>query len=161
MSDSEISRLQLVIKNLERRAHNVTLMATVIGGFSFFVGSYTSLINNLTFTDRLVFVFVGAVFGSIYGVYAKRVLEDQRVVTSSLLKMLSHLEEKVKAKNIITNTQEIEEVVIPSQPKLPDIPSVSVPAEVKEVLRSARGKGKPTKLPPKRKPKPEPPTNKQ
>jgi hypothetical protein len=53
--------------------------------------------------------------------------------------------------------KEVTNVEIPLQPRLPEIPSMGVPAEVSEVLKTEKAKGKPTRLPPKRKPKTVPP----
>jgi len=144
-------RLRSVLTDLENRAKYSVLVSTIFGGIISFVVCYTGLINNPTFVDRIVFIFVGAALGSIHGIDTKRKIQNQSTIVASLLE-LHDLKNQ-------SNNQAIplEEVQIPSQPKLPDIPSKAVPAEVKEALKGAKGKGKPTRLPPKRKPKTVPP----
>ena len=63
------------------------------------------------------------------------------------------------SETVLPETTEVAEakVEIPADPNLPNIPSVSAPPEVKEALKAAKAKGKPTRLPPKRKVKTVPP----
>lgn len=148
---SKADKLPLILSELQNRARYSTLISTIFGGIVFFVASYTLLINNPTFVDRIIFIFVGAVFGRMHGIDTKRNIDYQSTVVASLIE----LNDAQRSKNQVQIP--VEEVKIPSQPKLPDIPSIGVPAEVNQVLKTAKGKGKLTKLPPKRKPKITPP----
>lgn len=134
-----MNELQTVLNNLENRARYAVLTSSIFGAVVFFLSSYTLLVNNPTAMHRFLFVFAGGAFGYIYGTDSKRKLDDHRAVARSLLS-LHESQAATKHNQAIP----AEDVNIPSQPKLPNIPSVAAPAEVKEALNAAKAKAKPT-----------------
>ena len=159
---SDVHRLRAMASNLQDRIKTVGIVYPIVTALCFFVSSYIALTSDANYLDRLGLTFVGFVFGRMFSTLQKLNLEERRTIIACYLD-LHDLVNKAPAtpETRPAPTDEVSEAVakveIPAEPKLPDIPSVAAPAEVTAALKAGKGKGKPTKLPSKRKPKTVPP----
>ena len=164
MDTSNIERLQSLSLQLQSRAKSTIYTSAALGLlFGLIAGVLCSIsATDLTIVDYAVFGFVGAMFGRLLGASKQLDLNERVFIIQTQLELMELKTEVPETRPAPTGTvsEAVAKVEIPAEPKLPVIPSVAAPAEVKEALKAAKGKakGKPTKLPPKqRKPKTVPP----
>ena len=160
----DVNRLRAIASNLEDRKNTVGITYPIFTGLIFFVLSYVALTNDATFVDHLGLTFVGLVFGRMFSTTTKLTLEERRTVIVGFLDLYDMMhktpgvpETRPAPAQAEPVNEAVAKVEIPAQPKLPEIPSVAAPADVKEALKAGKAKGKPTRLPPKRKAKTVPP----
>lgn len=157
----DVHRVRAMATNLENRIATVGIVYPIVTSLVFFILSYTVLINGPTPLDRAMFAFVGAVFGRMFSALTKHTLEERRTVLAGYIDLYNTINKSPVAtvpETVPSQASEaVEKVEIPAEPKLPNIPSVAAPEDVKAALKAAKGKGKLTKLPPKRKAKTVPP----
>lgn len=134
-----IKQLQDIATDFENRASYAFTKATIFGGITF--GSYTLFIDNPSFIVQLLFVLVGGALGAMHGMDTKRRLENHLAVVSSLLSLYNSQQQTSSAHNQLIASEDVQ---IPSQPNVPNLPSAAVPAEVREVLKTSKAKAKPT-----------------
>ena len=160
---SDVHRLRAMASNLEDRIKTVGIVYPIVTAFCFFVSSYVALTSDANYLDRLGLTFVGLVFGRMFSTLQKLNLEERRTIIACYLDLhdLSNNTSATPETRPAPASEPVPEAVakveIPAEPKLPEIPSVAAPAEVTAALKAGKGKGKPTKLPSKRKPKTVPP----
>jgi hypothetical protein len=159
----DVSALKAKSGYLEDTSKVVWIVYPVILAFCFFIVSFFLMSNDSSYFDRIAFTVVGLVFGRGFGTVAKQNLEERRLVILSLLELhdavskLSPVEKTIPETIPAKVSEAVEKVEIPAEPNLPEIPSVAAPPEVKAALKAGKAKGKPTKLPSKRKAKTVPP----
>jgi hypothetical protein len=164
------SRIRFLITELEYRAKTITFVYA--GLFSVFAYglSYVTLNADATLLDRICLALVGVGIGSSIASMRKVDLEVHRLILQGLLEVEEQpstqpetrpapapatIDQTQPNSNLVNDA--VAKVKIPAEPKLPDIPSIGVPAEVNEALKVGKTRGKPTRLPPRRKPKTAPP----
>ena len=156
----DVNRLRAMASNIEDRKNAVWIIYPIIAGFCFFVGSYVAMPEDVGYFNRVLIVLVGLIFGRMVGTVTRHNLEERHTAIISCVQLYeminkTHITEAVSS----VVDESIAKVEIPPDPNLPNIPSNAAPAELKEVLQSAKTKGKPTRLPPKRKIKSVPPVS--
>lgn len=159
----DVNRLRAMASNIEDRKNNIWIIYPIITGFCFFVGSYVTMPEDIGYLNRALIILVGLIFGRMFGTIDRHNLEERYTAIVSCIQLYEMINKPLPTQDTETLSSTIDEsiakVEIPAEPNLPNIPSIAVPAGVKEVLQSAKTKGKPTRLPPKRKIKSVPPVS--
>lgn len=159
----DVNRLRAMASNLEDRSKTVWVVYPLITALCFFVGSYVVMTESSNYLDRAGFVVVGLIFGRMFGALAKHTLEERRTILAGYLELYDMVNKApaspVKLPETVPSevSEAVAKVEIPAEPNLPNIPSVAAPEEVKAALKAGKAKGKPIKLPSKRKAKTVPP----
>ena len=161
----DVNRLRAMASNLEDRSKTVWAVYPLITELCFFIGSYVVMTESSNYLDRAAFVVVGLIFGRMFGTLAKHTLEERHTILAGYLELYDMVNKTpaspVKLPETVPSeaSEAVAKVEIPAEPNLPNIPSVAAPEEVKAALKAGKAKGKPTRLPPKRKAKTVPPVS--
>jgi len=159
--DDFLSRTQKRIIEIEYREKYVSIFYPIFIALSFLILSYFIMRSDVGYLDRSIFVFIGLIIGIQIARSAKNDLQERKMILEGYVNSVkpkvqvepepAPVPAKLADTVPISATLPVDKVEIPSNPIVPNIPSMAVPADVKEVLKD---KGRPTKVPLKKKIKP-------
>ena len=160
MSSINTNSLRETAFKHRQRAKSSTLLSALVYAFVF--GASGFFVNSFDWSEQAMLFAAGALLGRFLGSFTSLELEERANALLLLADLANALDERLPASTTReTRPAPVPEAVIkveiPAEPNLPVIPSISAPAEVTAALKTGKAKGKPTRLPPKRKPKTEPP----
>jgi hypothetical protein len=158
----DVQQERMKLARQEKAAKTRRIMLPLAASLCFYILSYTILPENAGFDDRAWPTLIALFLSSVYAEILNSMFERHSVLLRSIL-FMHELNKQPTVHNeaakesgatpetrpappielIERNTVESEAVAkvkIPSEPKLPEIPSVGVPAEVKEALKAGKTK---------------------
>jgi len=157
--DDFLSRTQKRIVEIEYREKYVSIFYPIFIALSFLILSCFIMRSDVGYLDRSIFVFIGLIIGIQIARSAKNDLQERKMILEGYVNSVkpkvqvepAPVPAKLADTVPISATLPVDKVEILSNPIVPNIPSMAVPADVKEVLKD---KGRPTKVPLKKKIKP-------
>lgn len=138
--DIDINKLYVQMK---AELQHIVYTSVSVGGIYAFCVSLA--IANMTEVRRLAFIVLGCVFGYYIGKLRKQDLCEKSLIICAQFDLLDLKNKSIPATTPAPQEQYITTetaVVIPAEPNLPNIPSESAPAEVREVLKAGKTKTK-------------------